>query len=288
MKRKSTRLPVQALKKDSKLITNKKDVANLLAETISFNSSSDHYSVDFQKVKDQLESKACNFSSDNSECYNVPFSLSELKQALLKSNSSAPGPDNIHYQMLTHLSDRSLSLLLNIFNHIWSSGSFPPSWREATVIPIPKPGKDHSDPGNYRPIALTSCLCKTMERMVYERLYWKLEEVGGLAATQCGFRKQRSTVDHLVRLESFIRDAFINKEHVVAVLFDLEKAYDTTWKHGILKDLEDLGFRGHLPIFISNFLTDRIFKVRVGSTVSDFHDQEMGGPSGQYFIPSTF
>jgi hypothetical protein len=91
MKRKSTRLPVQAFKKDSKLITNKKDVANLLAETISFNSSSDHYSTDFQKIKDQLETKACNFSSDNTECYNVPFSLSELKQALLKSNNSAPG-----------------------------------------------------------------------------------------------------------------------------------------------------------------------------------------------------
>jgi hypothetical protein len=142
-------------------------------------------------------------------------SLSELRQDLIILL--------LGLIMLTHLSDHSLSLLLNIFNHIWSSGSFSPSWREATVIPIPKPGKDHSDPGNYRPIALTSCLCKTKERMVYERLYWKLEEVSGLAATQCGFRKQRSTVDHLVRLESFIRDAFINKEHVVAVLFDFEK-----------------------------------------------------------------
>jgi hypothetical protein len=68
-----------------------------------------------------------------------------------------------------------------------------------------------------------------MERMVYERLYWGLEAAGGLASTQCGFRKQRSTVDHLVRLEAFIRDAFVNKDYVVAVLFDLEKAYDTTW-----------------------------------------------------------
>ena len=47
----------------------------------------------------------------------------------------------------------------------------------------------------------------------------------------------KSTVDHLVRLESFIRDAFLNKQEVVSVFFDLEKAYDTTWKHGILKDL---------------------------------------------------
>ena len=46
-----------------------------------------------------------------------------------------------------------------------------------------------------------------------------------------------STIDHLVRLESFIRDAFPNKQEVVSIFFYLEKAYDTTWKYGILRDL---------------------------------------------------
>ena len=48
----------------------------------------------------------------------------------------------------------------------------------------------------------------------------------------------------MIRLESFIHDAFVKKEHVVAVFFDLEKAYDTTWKHGIMKDLHKLGLKG--------------------------------------------
>ena len=103
-----------------------------------------------------------------------------------------------------------------------------------------------------------------MERMVYERLMWQLEMLGALSPFQCGFRKNRSTIDHLVRFETYVRSAFINKEHVVAVLFDIEKAYDTTWKHGILSDLKELGFEGNLPIFISNFLDNRVFKVRVG------------------------
>ena len=42
--------------------------------------------------------------------------------------------------------------------------------------------------------------------------------------------KNRSTIDHLVRLETFIRDAFVNKEHAVSIFFDLEKANDTIWK----------------------------------------------------------
>ena len=101
---------------------------------------------------------------------------------------------------------------------------FPSSWKEAIIIPVPKPGKDHSNSSNYRPIALTSCLCKTMERMVYSRLLWQLENIGALDSTQCGFRKNHSTSDHLVRFETFMRNAFINGDHVVSVLFDLEKA----------------------------------------------------------------
>ena len=50
-----------------------------------------------------------------------------------------------------------------------------------------------------------------------------------------GYRSNRSTVDHLVRLETFIRDAFIHNQHLVAVFFDLQKAYNTSWKYGILK-----------------------------------------------------
>ena len=61
----------------------------------------------------------------------------------------------------------------------------------------------------------------------------------------------------------------LKKEHVVAVFFYLEKAYDTTWKHGIMKDLHKLGLKGRLPLFIQNFLSDRTFNVRIGNTISD-------------------
>ena len=142
----------------------------------------------------------------------------------------------------------------------------PKSWKEATVIPIPKPGKDNTNPNNYRPIALTSCICKTLERMINEILVWYLEKNNIITEFQSGFRHQRSTNDHLVRLETFIREAFIKKEHLVAVFFDLEKAYDTTWKYGIMNDLQEIGLKGRLPIFVQNFLSNREFKVRVGST----------------------
>ena len=89
--------------------------------------------------------------------------------------------------------------------------------------------------------------------MVNERFVWYLEKNGLLAKQQCGYRSNRSTVGHLFRLETFIRDAFIHNQHLVAVFFDLQRAYDTTWKYGILKYLHNMGLRGNLPIFKGDF-----------------------------------
>ena len=120
--------------------------------------------------------------------------------------------------------------------------------------------------------------------MINDRLVWFLESNNLIA----GFRKNYSTNDHLVRLESFIRDASIKKEHCVAIFFVLEKAYDTTWKYGIMKDLRDIGLRGRLPNFISNFLSDRSFNVRIGSKLSDTFEQEQGVPRGSILSPALF
>ena len=129
------------LRVGDRLVTDKHAVANLLASTIAHNSSSAHYSPHFQKVKAAKESKPCNFTSDQAELYNLPFSMSELKQALQKCNDSAAGLDSIHYQLLTRLPDTSLHVLLAVYNHVWTTGAFPSSWREAEVVPIPKPGR---------------------------------------------------------------------------------------------------------------------------------------------------
>ena len=87
-------------------------------------------------------------------------------------------------------------------------------------------------------------------------------------------------MDHLIRLETFIREASIKKEHLVAVFFDLKKADDTTWNYGIVKDLKNLGLDGRMPIFIQNFLQDRRFRVRMGEVFSEEKQQEMGVPQG--------
>ena len=184
-------------------VTSCRDIANALADNFSHNSSSAFSTDAFASVRKKAEKQTINFSSDNAEVYNKPFSMEELRDALRRAHDISTVPDEIHYQLLKHLPDASLLLLLNIFNKIWISGDFPFDWRKAIVIPIPKPGKDPTNATSYRPIDMTSCICKTMERMINRRLVWYLESHNLLTNVQCGFRSRRSTVDHIVRFETF-------------------------------------------------------------------------------------
>ena len=75
---------------------------------------------------------------------------------------------------------------------------------------------------------------------------------------------------------------------MIAIFFDIEKAYDTTWKYGITKDLENMRLKGKLPIFIKNFLNNRKFQVQIVTTLSELQEQEMGVPHGSILSVTLF
>ena len=236
----------------------------------------------------QKEREGVDFSSTREESYNVPFEIRELHHALGLCSDTSPGPDDVPYAMLRHMDEAGLRFLLGLYNRIWREGSFPSSWGIATVIPIPKPGKDNSMMGNFRPISLTSCICKLFERMINFRLTWFLEKGKHISPSQVGFRKLHSTTNALVSMESSICRAFASKKHHVTVFFDLEKAYDTAWRYGILKTLHDLGLRGSMPILIQKFMSNRRIRVRVGTSVSSDHELPGGVPQGSVLSVTLF
>ena len=81
----------------------------------------------------------------------------------------------------------------------------------------------------------------------------------------------------LVKLETSIWEANIQK-HLIAVFLDQKKAYETTWKFGIMNDQYSLGLRGRLSNFIKSFLLNRKFWVKVELTFSNLHKKEEGVP----------
>ena len=254
-------------------------VAEIIGNKLAEYSSGENTTESFKRTRERLEQNEPVFGDQETE-YNVPLSMEELKEALSKCKDTSPGPDEIHYAMIRHLHPSALQTTLKLFNKIWQEGTIPDAWRMAIVIPIKKEGKNGLDPSHYRPISLTSCLCKLMERMTSKRLQWYLEKEDIIAEKQFGFRKRHSTADPLLILQNDISQAFARKRKILAVSFDLEKAYDTTWKWGIRKTLHNIGLRGSLPKFLSDLLKEREFKVRIGKHVSQAKSLIEGLPQG--------
>ena len=155
------------------------------------------------------------------------------------------------------------------------------------MVPIAKPAKNPKNPTNYSPIALTSCLCKTMERMVSVRLMWCLESEVIYQTSSVIFVR---TVPLLITLHylRLCEKSCYHERTCYSIFFNLENMFDTTSKHGILRDLHELSFRGRLPNFISNFVSDRLFQVKIGSILSDFNVQDNGVPRCSILSPVLF
>ncbi|GFT09342.1 RNA-directed DNA polymerase from mobile element jockey [Trichonephila clavipes] len=119
-----------------------------------------------------------------------------------------------------------------------------------------------------------------MERIVSARLMFHLESHNLLSPFQSGFRKSRSTTDNLLRLETSIREAFVEKQYNISVFFDIKKAYDRSWSYGIFRDLYAMDIRGNLPVFIKHFLNHRSFQVCLRSFYLNIFIQEQGVPQG--------
>jgi len=216
------------------------------------------------------------------------FSLHELKVALEGSGYTAPGQDQLCYAMFRQLPKEGLEIILKLFNKIWREGVMPDSWKSALILPFGKPGKDITNAGNYRPIALTSHLCKWMEKIIVCRLSYYLEQRGLLSKYQSGFRKGRSTIDALIKVSNEAEKAVSMKEVMVIVYFDIEKAYDSMWREGLLIKMEKMGIGGRLYNWVLDFLSNRTFRVKVGDAVSDDFRIENGIPHGSAISPILF
>ena len=103
---------VSHLKSNTNDITDVKEICNTLAEQFAFNSSFDNYSHMFYRYRLKLEKKTIDFDTNYHYSYNDVFTLHELKRTIEVSRDTSPGIDTVHYQLLKHLSDDSLLLLL--------------------------------------------------------------------------------------------------------------------------------------------------------------------------------
>lgn len=275
---------VSPLEHDGGTVVDPKTKANLFAkffQEIAISGQHLHINNDFY---DKLAAA----SRDSSDDYNRDISCEEIKYALQLTRNSSPGEDEISYTLLKSLQQTNLDELQLIFNQSFKTGIIPKSWKEGMMIPIPKPGKPKTLLSSYRPIALLSCIGKTMERIVKSRLEYIVEKDKLLIDSQCGFRRGQSTIDVLLRLENCIRKALSNQEVCLVAYVDLKSAFDSIWGEGLIYKLIGCGIKGNLIQWLDNYFRDRSMRVSFEGTTSDAVPLLAGTPQGAVLSPLLF
>lgn len=263
------------------------EIATCIAKAFQTHSLSDNYTSKF-KLKQSKINIQYQLNENPNICYNDNFNMTDFDSCILKCNGSSPGPDNINYEMLKNLPLSTKNELLYIYNTIWDTGKFPNNWKKALVVPILKPQGNPTSPDSFRPISLTSCMCKLFERMVNRKLMWYLISGSYLNILQTAYIFTRSATDHHITLENEVLNAFLKCHHTGAVFFDIKKAYDRVCYKSVLKTLYTWGIRGKMLTFIKNFVSDRSIQVIIGNPLSNSYKLENGIPQGSVFSVTLF
>ena len=221
----------------------------------------------------------------------APFTMEDLEKALAAMRvKGAPGPDDIPPSFLKALGPAAKAELLEIFNESMQYANVPQIWRMAFILPLLKLNKPASQLASYRPISLTSCVVKLLERMLANRIAFVAETRGMLSKLQAGFRKGRSCEDQIIKMVQGICDGYQQKKmrRSVLVLLDYSRAYDTVWREKLLLNLADKGIPMTYVRWLASFLEERQAKVKFGDTLSKIRRMRQGVPQGSVLSPLLF
>ena len=292
-----------ALRLDAKTAKTNADKAQLFAESVerhfgiqSTNFDSKHFDEVNQFIEDNYEyfyppEDPDDYRSDMDDDHDLVADVDSATLIIVKflKRGKAPGPDNIHNEVLRLGTTTSLFRhLARLFTSSIQIGYIPTAWKLATLRILLKPDKLPSLTTSYRPISLMSSIMKLFERVIEQRLRSYLEDIGFMNKYQSGFRQNKSTDDHLFRLSQSVMETFNRREHVVAAFLDVGKAFDNVWHNGLRYKFFMLDLPTKMTRWLSDFLVGRVIHVNVNGFLSDQISPTPGVLEGSGLSPLLF
>ena len=221
-----------------------------------------------------------------SEVLNITEENVSLKLKSLNPNKS-PGPDKLYPKLLKELHHELSIPFTYLFKLSVKEGLLPQDWKDAEVTPIYKKGLK-TDPGNYRPVSLTSIVCKLLESFIRDTIQIHMEQHKLYSTCQHGFRKKKSCTSQLLEvMEDFT--LFMDKKQSFDVIYlDFKKAFDSVPHERLLLKLEGYGITGNILKWIRSFLENRTQRVKIGNEFSEKSKVISGIPQGSILGPILF
>jgi hypothetical protein len=212
---------------------------------------------------------------------NIIITPEDVNDAIDKqAAASAAGPDGIPAILIKKCKSALNPVLLSLFQHSMTTGQVPQLFRSAFVKPLLKSGNLKSDKTGFRPIALTSILCRTMERIIRIRIQNHLEDEGLLTEDQHGFRSGRSCLTQLLQHYDQVLSALEAGGNLDVVYLDYAKAFDKVDLNILARRLKSKGITGQIGQWIDNWLKGRIQQVLVDENISNPSPVTSGVPQG--------